>query len=97
VSGSAGPYANLQLCRFNYASTPRLSSLQAEYPSCRPANSVKALVALNRHVVMLQFCDVSTRSIVDYMSVNELYCNNVGSVTIAEMTCHAIITLKIEW
>jgi len=30
----------------NHASTPPLSFLQAECPSCRPTNSVKALKAL---------------------------------------------------
>jgi len=31
----------------NHASTPPLSFLQAECPSCHPTNSVKALKALN--------------------------------------------------
>ena len=30
----------------NHASTPQLSFLQAECPSCHPANSVKALKAM---------------------------------------------------
>jgi len=32
----------------NHASTPPLSFLQAECPSCRPTNSVKALKALTK-------------------------------------------------
>jgi len=33
----------------NHASTSPLSFLQAEYPSCRPTNSVKALKAQTLH------------------------------------------------
>jgi len=41
---SAGPYANLYLTQTdNHASTPPVSFLQAECPSCRPTNSDKAL------------------------------------------------------
>jgi len=46
---SAGPY-HMQVCislqTDNHASTPPLSFLQAGGPSCRPANSVKALKAI---------------------------------------------------
>jgi len=42
---------HMQVCTFlqtdNHASTPPLSFLQAECPSCRPTNSIKALEALN--------------------------------------------------
>jgi len=34
----------------NHASTPPLSVLQVRCPSCRPANSVKALMALSQSV-----------------------------------------------
>jgi len=39
----------------NHASTPPVSFLQAGYPSCRPANSVKALKAssLNNNLVII--------------------------------------------
>ena len=40
---SAGLYASLHLIPDNHANIPPLSFLQARYPSCRPANSVKAL------------------------------------------------------
>ena len=43
------PLGHMQVCTSlqadNHASTPQLSSLQAGCPSCRPANSVKALKA----------------------------------------------------
>ena len=42
---SAGPYASLHLIPDDRASIPSLSFLQARCPSCRPANSVKALKA----------------------------------------------------
>jgi len=43
---SAGPYASLHLAPAdNHTSTPPLMFLQAGCPSCRPANSVKALKA----------------------------------------------------
>jgi len=35
----------------NHASIPPLSFLQAECPSCRPTNSVKALKASKKHAV----------------------------------------------
>ena len=43
------PLGHMQVCTSlqtdNHASTPPLSFLQAEFPSCRPTNSVKALKA----------------------------------------------------
>jgi len=43
------PLGHMQVCTSlqtdNHASTPPLSFLQAECPSCRPTNSVKALKA----------------------------------------------------
>ena len=41
---SAGPYASLTE---NHASTPLLSFLQVGCASCRPTNSVKALIGSN--------------------------------------------------
>jgi len=42
---SAGLYASLHLIPDNHANIPPLSFLQARCPSCRPTNSVKALLA----------------------------------------------------
>jgi len=44
---SAGPYASLHLIPDNHANIPPLSFLQAGCPSCRLANSIKALKATN--------------------------------------------------
>jgi len=49
----------MQVCTLlqtdNHASTPTLSFLQAGCPSCRPANSVKALKATDRTTVTYLF------------------------------------------
>jgi len=42
---SAGLYASLHLILDNHANIPPLSFLQAQCPSCRQTNSVKALKA----------------------------------------------------
>jgi len=49
---SAGPYANLHCTApqtDNHTSTPPLSLLQAECPSCRPTDSAKALKASKKY------------------------------------------------
>jgi len=46
---------HMQLCTSlqtdNHASTPPLSFFQAECPSCRPTNSIKALKAISRQAI----------------------------------------------
>jgi len=48
------PLGHMQVCTSlqtdNHASTPPLSFLQAGCPFCRPANSVKALKAIAKHL-----------------------------------------------
>jgi len=55
---------HMQICTLlqtnNNASTPPLSFLQAGCPSCRPANSVKALKELQSHTVHAKFKNVCT-------------------------------------
>jgi len=68
VSGSGISWAVCKsLQRDSHASTPPLSFLQAEFPSCRPTNSVKALKALIIHIIKeimrsSKFCTSNTHS-----------------------------------
>jgi len=56
------PLGHMQVCTSlqtdNHASTPPLSCLQTECPSCRPSNSVKALKAKSRHTLSCKLVGV---------------------------------------
>jgi len=53
---SAGLYASLHLAPDNHASTLPLSFLQTRCSSCRPTNSVKALLSLHSCLVYATHC-----------------------------------------
>jgi len=73
------PLGHIQVCTSlqtdNHASTPPLSVLQAECPSCRPTNSVKALKAtqLKQQISKRRYYLAAHRRVVNVLSSNSAF------------------------
>ena len=92
----------------NHASTPPLTFVQAEYSSCRPTNSVKALKAKHyyaKHVTsdvgcrMLQGCSLSETDASYGACARSVYEADVDEkpVSVNTQTCYSAVVAVPRW